>query len=227
MINENIKRIRKFVGISQRELGRRIKMSGQYIAKIEKSEKTPPIDTIKKIAIALDVELLEIIERPKFLIELFLDYIYEHNILIQEIFSNTNLTLSDISCLFFNFLEGNGYDHEIFDLGNYLGFSEAFCKRKLSFDIETISFMSDSDFISLYDSVKTRLENWLNFTKDDKYSEDNTNISYNEAILGLTKYINYISNIEMYKLSDKEYSELIRSTEELICGKILIYKRIL
>lgn len=55
MLKENIKRIRESNHISQRELARKINMSGQMISKIERGETTPSIETLNKIAKALGV----------------------------------------------------------------------------------------------------------------------------------------------------------------------------
>ncbi len=60
-LHENIKKSRIAKEISQRELGRRIEMSGQMISKIEKSETTPSIETLTKIAKALDVSIEELL----------------------------------------------------------------------------------------------------------------------------------------------------------------------
>lgn len=60
-LHENIKNKRTEKGISQRELARRIGMSGQMISKIEKAETTPSIDTLNKIAEALNVQLHELV----------------------------------------------------------------------------------------------------------------------------------------------------------------------
>lgn len=55
MLKDNIKRIRENAGISQRELARRINMSGQMISKIERGDTTPSLETLDKIAEALKV----------------------------------------------------------------------------------------------------------------------------------------------------------------------------
>lgn len=60
-LHENIKRIRESCNISQRELGRRIKMSGQMISKIEKNETTPSVGTLLKISDALNVSVYDLI----------------------------------------------------------------------------------------------------------------------------------------------------------------------
>lgn len=61
LLGENIKRLRAEKGISQRELARRIDMSGQMISKIEKAETSPSIETLSKIANTLDVSINDLI----------------------------------------------------------------------------------------------------------------------------------------------------------------------
>lgn len=61
LLHENIKKYREEKKISQRELARRINMSGQMISKIEKAETTPSFDTITKIATALNVNITDLI----------------------------------------------------------------------------------------------------------------------------------------------------------------------
>ncbi|MDQ0150067.1 helix-turn-helix domain-containing protein [Eubacterium multiforme] len=63
-VNENIKFYRKQKKISQRELGRRIKKSGQLISLIEQGKTTPSIDTINKIALALDISADKLLLEP-------------------------------------------------------------------------------------------------------------------------------------------------------------------
>lgn len=62
MINENIKRARENAGISQRELGRRIKKTGQYISYLEKSPAAnPSVDVLNDIANALDIDVSQLL----------------------------------------------------------------------------------------------------------------------------------------------------------------------
>ena len=59
-INEIIKQKRTEKNISQRELGRRIGKTGQFISLIEKGTNKPSIDTLNDIAIALDCNLFDL-----------------------------------------------------------------------------------------------------------------------------------------------------------------------
>lgn len=54
-IGKNVKLFRKQLGISQRELARRIDMTGQMISRIEQETTTPSMDTLRRIAIALKI----------------------------------------------------------------------------------------------------------------------------------------------------------------------------
>jgi transcriptional regulator with XRE-family HTH domain len=54
-IGDILRMYREKAGISQRELGRRIDMSGQMISKIEKNETNPSGETILKIATELNI----------------------------------------------------------------------------------------------------------------------------------------------------------------------------
>lgn len=63
MVNENIKKARENAGISQRELGRRISKTGQYISYLEKNPKAnPSIIVLSDIATALNIPLSHLIE---------------------------------------------------------------------------------------------------------------------------------------------------------------------
>ncbi len=62
MIGERIKVARENLNISQRELGRRIEKTGQYISYLESNEKSnPSIEVLSKIADSLNVSLLDLL----------------------------------------------------------------------------------------------------------------------------------------------------------------------
>ncbi|MDF2612816.1 MAG: phage protein with motif [Clostridia bacterium] len=73
-----IKKYREQKKISQRELGRRIGLSGQYIAKLEKDENANPTkETLQKIADELDVSVSELFEEEKFAEDIQKSVIYD------------------------------------------------------------------------------------------------------------------------------------------------------
>ena len=61
-IGDTIKKYRKALNISQRELGRRVGISGQMVSKIENNLSQPSIETFNKIAIALGVTVNDLIK---------------------------------------------------------------------------------------------------------------------------------------------------------------------
>ena len=62
-IGENIKRLRKEKKMTQRELGERLGgISQQQIGQWENGDKIPKLVTLNKIATALEVEVIEILE---------------------------------------------------------------------------------------------------------------------------------------------------------------------
>lgn len=61
-IGENIKRIRKEKGLTQKELGALCGMSESQIRHYELNYKTPRFETIKRISKALDIRLSEILD---------------------------------------------------------------------------------------------------------------------------------------------------------------------
>lgn len=97
MIGKNLTKIREDLNISQRELGRRIGMSGQMISKIENNLSNPSMETLIKISEALECSLydltmdteqlkndVKIIESEKYIIKLA----EKNNIKITEEYDN-------------------------------------------------------------------------------------------------------------------------------------------
>lgn len=62
-IGENIKRIRKEKGFTQKKLGELCKLSEGMIRQYELSLRTPKIETVDKIASALGVKIVDIMEQ--------------------------------------------------------------------------------------------------------------------------------------------------------------------
>lgn len=61
-IGENIREIRKLKGMTQAELGKKIGMSYQQIGQYENGKRNPKLQTIKKLAIALEVSMYDILK---------------------------------------------------------------------------------------------------------------------------------------------------------------------
>lgn len=81
-VGEEIKKARLKKKISQRELGRKIGKTGQFISLIEKGESNPSVITLKKIADALDVTINELLTED------------DKQILILEDFKNALITMA-------------------------------------------------------------------------------------------------------------------------------------
>ncbi len=60
-IGQQIRSCRKKAGLSQKELGERLGVSQQHIAQYENEKRIPKIETIQRIAAALDTDLFDII----------------------------------------------------------------------------------------------------------------------------------------------------------------------
>ena len=60
-IGQNIKNARKSKGLSQKQLGKLLGVSQAAIGQFENEKSTPKIETIKKIATALDVPVSELV----------------------------------------------------------------------------------------------------------------------------------------------------------------------
>lgn len=61
-IGKNIKKIRKEKGVSQKQLAERLGTSPQNLAQYENGKRTPKIDTLRKIAAALECKVSDIDE---------------------------------------------------------------------------------------------------------------------------------------------------------------------
>lgn len=59
-IGENIKNIRKEKGLTQAELGEKLSVSQQMIGQYENGKNSPQMDTLKKIAMALEVNIVDL-----------------------------------------------------------------------------------------------------------------------------------------------------------------------
>ena len=68
-IGEQIKRYRKEMKLSQKELGERLGVSQQHIAQYENGKRIPKIENIQKIANALDADILDILGDDYYIIE--------------------------------------------------------------------------------------------------------------------------------------------------------------
>lgn len=62
-IGENIREIRKLKGMTQKELGNKLGISQSVINQFENNKTAPKLQTIEKLAIALEVSMYDILKR--------------------------------------------------------------------------------------------------------------------------------------------------------------------
>jgi len=79
LIGDRIREFRKKKGLSQEELAHRANLNTAHLGQIERGEKSPTLDSIEKIAIALDITLEELFRfksAPNSVKETYIDKIY-------------------------------------------------------------------------------------------------------------------------------------------------------
>jgi transcriptional regulator with XRE-family HTH domain len=64
IVASNLRRLRHDRGLSQEELADLVGINRNYVGMIERCENSPTIAMIERIAIALDVEPMKLLERP-------------------------------------------------------------------------------------------------------------------------------------------------------------------
>lgn len=62
---ERIKQIRVQLGITRRELAEKVGISTLYVYDIETGRRTPSVDTLRKLAVALDATVDELLKQTK------------------------------------------------------------------------------------------------------------------------------------------------------------------
>lgn len=206
MIKDNLKIIRKAVGISQRELGRQIKMSGQYIAKIEKGERTPTIDTLSKIAAVLNVELNELLERPKFTSEIFLDEIDKRNVTVNKMITECKLDSSRLKSALLN--DSSYIIDDYYNVGMYLGFSKGFLEKRKHTDFEILKIISKEDYDKDINKISQKYDSWIINLYSQNISMNNGYLSKNLKKLRKDNDISQNKLGEILEVDQEEIQEL-------------------
>ncbi len=65
-IGERIRDCRKKAGLSQKELGKKLNVSQQHIAQYESEKRMPKLETLQKIASALEVDINRLLGNEQF-----------------------------------------------------------------------------------------------------------------------------------------------------------------
>lgn len=65
MIGARIKRLRQVKKLTQEQLSEKMGITSKYLSSIERGKENPTLDTLIKLALALDIEILEIFNYSK------------------------------------------------------------------------------------------------------------------------------------------------------------------
>lgn len=151
MLKDNIKKIRENNHISQRELARRIEMSSQMISKIERGETSPSLETLNKIATALQVPLNKLIENKISSIEDLFDKFNIHESLPQ-LAELSNLSIDILDKIFSPYRKGYS-DEDI----KKLGYSKNLTDEQIQ---EWLLFNKEKPYES---KIEIEMSYWYNF----------------------------------------------------------------
>lgn len=171
MLKDNIALLRNFINISQRELGRRIDMTGQYIAKIEKGERMPTPETIDKIASALSDNMFdrkfypeELTSHPYTMVEM----LHKNLIARKQNFDLIRRCLHISSADTANILKGlvpldtyGGLDW----FSRQLGINPSHLDKYLDLDASILSMLTPEEASSYYSSLEKSYLLWSNECK--------------------------------------------------------------
>ena len=120
-VGENIKRIRKERHLSQRELGEKLGISQQMVGQYENNPTPPKLETIQKIASALDV--------PVYILDDRIKYTTNHEKLSQIFNSTDSVEVEAVKALLARIQED--YEKGLFEQnsGQYLTFYKSMKER--------------------------------------------------------------------------------------------------
>ncbi len=188
-IGERIKLFRKKANLTQKELGEKINVTGTTITRYEKNLRTPDIETLKKIAKALNISL-------NTLLASFINSTYELISDILKYFSN-EVSNNDIADPFFT--EWSIKDEDYFKV--FFGFARPqnneFTENNLTNMLEIIIINDIEKFIQLF-SIYNELI--LSFSKANLKSIDNYLQDFNLSLSNLNDNINTNINLNNSKL---------------------------
>lgn len=130
-IGDNIKQFRKDKGLSQKELGKKIGLSQQMIAQYESNKREPKLQTLIKIATALEIPIFYLLSNCSDVVldEKDLKFLRENNNSIE-----IRTKSSDFEESFLNYLTSIGLNIDIYD-------------DPSNFDMLKLKKRDDDDFI--------------------------------------------------------------------------------
>ncbi len=154
-INKKIKKLRKEKGLTQKDFANIINISEMSIRRYESGDRKPSVETLNKIAAALNVSVNDLISDSN-TIDLSsmsnedLDFIYGNNDLIalKDIFSKLGYKLKQNGPTI-NILKGDGIiasipENDFIDFGrNIIKPINEFCEFQINKLIDTYEFLGD------------------------------------------------------------------------------------
>lgn len=165
-IGDNIKQFRKDKGLSQKALGNKIGVSQQMIAQYESNKREPKLQTLVKIATALDIPVFYLLSNCSDVVldEKDLKFLRENNNSIEIRTKN-----SDFEESFLNYLTSIGLNIEIYnDSSNF-----DMLKLKKRDDDDFIVAISDPSRDTMIFLRKDRFNTFMNKIENFIYAEIN------------------------------------------------------
>lgn len=155
-VGENIRRIRKEKGLTQKQLGERLNMTQSAIGQFENDKTSPKIETIDKIASALGVRIIDIMEQ--FTMEQF-KTTSEYQKLEKEV--NAEKGIIAILIDIYGKVEDKDLEGQ-YGSGHYYLVGEG----------EKQFILYDGDIDTLYESTKASIPALVERMKDDRPEEE-------------------------------------------------------
>lgn len=155
-VGENIRRIRKEKGLTQKQLGERLNMTQSAVGQFENDKTSPKIETVEKIASALGVNIVEIMEQ--FTIEQY-KTTSEYQKLEKSVHAQEGIIaiLTDI----YGKVEDKNLEGQ-YGSGHYYLVGEG----------EKQFILHDGDINTLYESTKASIPALVERMKDDRSEEE-------------------------------------------------------
>ncbi|MGL4362459.1 MAG: helix-turn-helix domain-containing protein [Cellulosilyticaceae bacterium] len=219
MLKDNIALLRDFIGISQRELGRRIDMTGQYIAKIEKGERMPTTETLNKIVSALSDNtfgrqfyLEELTSQPYTFIELIYKNIISKKMRFDFLRRHLGITPKELQSVLTGIMPLNtccGIDRIL----NRLDMNSTHIDKYLALDKCILSSLTEEETTEYYSALE---KNYLSWDMECKAPLTTRLLNTIYTVLSTTK-----SQDEIIKT----FIELTQASEEKITSWISLCSR--
>ena len=237
MIKNNLKILRTAINMSQGKLGENADVSKQYIAKIERGERNPSNKILEKLAPILNVELSELLVRPKLTSEIFIECVSKNNTSYNDVLKNTKLNDVSLKLAFINepIYSLNGYDYSLdnyYTVGEYLGFSNDFLIKRLDIDSQ-IRELPNYDLYELIHEISDSYDTWIHkfYTQynldlgklfSNTYNK-NSSTTFQEDLKEFKSKYSEIPEVSINDISDLFYSTVSQALNLAKTSSILNY----